>query len=52
MLRREEIFLVMRLVEENMVDVNVRDHSGWRGWMYAARYGHNGLIEYFFDKKD
>ncbi|HOU03960.1 MAG TPA: hypothetical protein PLT97_01305 [Smithellaceae bacterium] len=24
------IFLVMRLVEENMVDVNVRDHYGWK----------------------
>ena len=37
-----DIILVMRLVEEKIVDVNIRDRFGWTGWMYAARYGHEG----------
>ena len=49
--RKNSIISVMRLIEEKTVDINTRDRYGWTGFMYAARYGHEGLIEYFLTKK-
>ncbi|MDD5170608.1 MAG: ankyrin repeat domain-containing protein [Syntrophales bacterium] len=45
------IIIVMRLIEEKFVDVNTRDRFGWTGCMYAARYGYEGLFEYFLSRK-
>jgi ankyrin repeat protein len=49
--RKGNILTVMRLVEEKIVDVETRDRYGWTGCMYAARIGHEGLLEYFLSKK-
>jgi ankyrin repeat protein len=45
--RKGDMINVMRLVEENRVDVNLTDPYSWTGFMYAIQNGHEGLAEYF-----
>ncbi|HOD16187.1 MAG TPA: ankyrin repeat domain-containing protein, partial [Spirochaetota bacterium] len=45
-----DLVAVMRCVEEGFVGVNARDAYGWTACMYAARGGHDGVVEYLVAK--
>lgn len=49
--RNGDISIVMRLIEEKLVDVNMTDAYRWTGLTYAIQHGHEGLAEYFLIRK-
>ncbi len=49
--RRGDMAVVMRLVEEKIIDVNQTDAYSWTGLMYAIQNSHAGLAEYLLLKK-
>ena len=49
--RRGDMGVVMRLVEEKIIDVNRTDAYSWTGLMYAIQNGHAGLRNICFLKR-
>ena len=45
--RRGDITMVMRLVEEGLMNIGHKDVYGWTGLMYAVQHGHEGMVDYF-----